>query len=403
MSSGGKLYWVRNRREECKVKGIVVVFAWVSLGDVQLKDFLALYSSLGWNCLVSRADYLNPFIPDRATSLAFSVLDELVKELRRGICPVVLASFSGGSKACLYKLLQIIEGCSDVELILEDSRILANCISGQIYDSDPIEFTKDLGARFALHRSIFRMPGSSKLVSLFAKGVTSSLDALFITRFGSQRAEYWKSLYSSVGLGAPFLILFSQNDDVATCSTLSDFAQNLQYLGANVKVMKCDTSVHIGRYKHQSVQYTAAVTEFLEQAVSIFSAKLQKLGERSHMDDGISDLIYDLQNAAVDSNQSFRRVALRPNDHFFLPSSSGYQNSREFGSTAQEPRDRLPHRSSPPCLSANSVLGQALFDACVPKNVGGWDIKFSGSLNGEPFASVRRRSPLRNMKHRSRL
>ncbi|XP_042008555.1 uncharacterized protein LOC121757128 isoform X1 [Salvia splendens] len=403
MSSGGKLYWVRNRGEECKVKGIVVVFAWVSLGDVQLKDFLALYSSLRWNCLVSRADYLNPFIPDRATSLAFSVLDELVKELRRGICPVVLASFSGGSKACLYKLLQIIEGCSDVELSLEDSRILANCISGQIYDSDPIEFTKDLGARFALHRSISRMPGSSKLVSLFAKGVTSSLDALFITRFGSQRAEYWKSLYSSVGLGAPFLILFSQNDDVATCSTLSDFAQNLQDLGADVKVMKCDTSVHIGRYKPQSVQYTAAVTEFLKQAVSIFSAKLQKLGERSHMDDGISYLICDLQNAAVDSNQSFSRVAVGPNDHFFLPSSSGYQNSRELGSTAQEPRDRLPHRSSPPSLSANSVLGQALFDACVPKNVEGWDIKFSGSLNGEPFASVRRRSPLRNMKHRSRL
>lgn len=76
--------------------------------------------------------------------------------------------------------------------------MLANCICGQIYDSDPIEFTKDLGARFALHRSILRIPGSSKLVSMFAKGVTSSLDALFITRFGSQRADYWQTLYSSV-------------------------------------------------------------------------------------------------------------------------------------------------------------------------------------------------------------
>ncbi|XP_047980502.1 uncharacterized protein LOC125222103 isoform X1 [Salvia hispanica] len=400
MSSGGKLYWARNRGEECQAKGIVVVFAWVSVGDVQLKDFVAHCSSLGWNCLVSRADYLNPFIPERATSLAFSVLAELVKELRCGICPVVLASFSGGSKACFYKLLQIVEGCSDMELSLEDSRILANCISGQIYDSDPIEFTKDLGARFALHHSILRMPGSSKLVSLVAKGVTSSLDALFITRFGSQRAEYWKSLYSSVGLGAPFLILFSENDDVAPCSTVCDFAQNLQDLGADVKLVKCDTSICTGSYKHPSVQYTAAVTEFLEHAVSIFSAKLQKLGERSYMDDEVSYLICDLQNAAVDSNQSFRRVAVGPNDHFFLPSSSGYQNSREFGSTA---RDRLPHRSSPPCLSANSVLGQALFDACVPKKVEGWDIKFTGSLNGEPFASVRRRSPVRGIKHRSRL
>ncbi|XP_042058924.1 uncharacterized protein LOC121803311 isoform X1 [Salvia splendens] len=85
-------------------------------------------------------------------------------------------------KACPYSYCRFIEGCSDMELSLEDSRILANCISGQIYDSDPIEFTKDLGARFALRRSILRMPGLSKLVSLVAKGVTSSLDALFITR-----------------------------------------------------------------------------------------------------------------------------------------------------------------------------------------------------------------------------
>lgn len=157
-----------------------------------------------------------------------------------------------------------------------------------------------------------------------------------------------------------------------------------------------------GHYKHQSVHYTAAVTELLEQAVSVFSGKLQKLGERSRMDDGISYLICDLQNAAVDSNQSFRRVAIGPNDHFFLPSSSEYQNSREFGSVQQEGRERLPHRSSP-CMSANSVLGQALFDACIPKNVEGWDIKFSGSVNGEPFASVRRRLPFQSMKHRSRL
>lgn len=159
-----------------------------------------------------------------------------------------------------------------------------------------------------------------------------------------------------------------------------------------------------GHFKHQLVQYTAAITELLEQAVSIFSEKLQKR-EKSRMDemhDEISDLICDLQNAAVDSNQSFRRVAVGPNDHFFLPSSSEYQNSREFGSMQQERKDRLPHRSTP-CLSANSVLGQTLFDVCVPKNVEGWDIKFSGSLNGEPFASVRRRSPFRGMKHRSRL
>ncbi|KAL0422644.1 UNVERIFIED_CONTAM: hypothetical protein Slati_3287300 [Sesamum latifolium] len=371
MSSGGRFYWVRNPGEEFKAKGIVVVFAWVSVSDVQLKDFIGLCSYLGWNSLVCRSDYLNPFIPERATTLAFSVLNELVKELRSGPSPVVFAAFSGGCKACMYKVLQIIEGCSEVELSLEDSRLVASCISGQIYDSDPVEFTTDLGARFALHPSILKVPGSAKLVSLFAKGVTSSLDALFITRFGSQRADYWRTLYSSVGLRAPFLILSSENDDVAPISTQYNFAQRIQGLGA----------------------------------VLTFSEKIQKLEKESpinDMHDEISELICDLQNAAVCSNQSFRRVAVGPNDHFFLPSSSEYQDRKEFGSVPEDRKERSPHRPSP-CMSTNSVLGQILFDVCVPKNVEGWDIKFSGSLNGEPFASVRRRSPFGGIKHRSRL
>ncbi|KAL7156782.1 hypothetical protein ABFS83_02G032400 [Erythranthe nasuta] len=384
-SRGGRFYWVRNREEGFKPKGIIVVFSWISINDFQLKDFARLYSSLGWNSLVCRSDYLNPFVPERATSLAFSVVAELVKELRNGPCPVVLASFSGGSKACMYKVLQIIEGSSDVDLSLEDSRLVVSCISGQIYDSDPIEFTSDLGARFSLHRSILKMPGSSKLVSLFAKGVTSSLDALFITSFGSQRADYWETLYSSVGLEAPFLIVYSENDYVAPFSTLCNFAQQLQVLGGNVKVVKLSTSANVGHYKHQNVQYTAAINELLEKAISNFSEKIQKLGEKS--------------------NQSFRRVSFgQDDDHFFLPSSSDYRNSRDFEPTQQQqdPKERLPHRSSP-CLSANSVLGQALFDVCIPKNIEGWDIKFSGSLNGEPFGSIRRRSTFSGMKQRSRL
>ncbi|KAL0384196.1 UNVERIFIED_CONTAM: hypothetical protein Sradi_2813900 [Sesamum radiatum] len=321
MSSGGRFYWVRNPGEEFKAKGIVVVFAWVSVSDVQLEDFTGLYSYLGWNSLVCRSDYLNPFIPERATTLAFSVLNELVKELRSGPSPVVFAAFSGGCKACMYKVLQIIEGCSEVEL--------------------------------------------------------------------------------SLGLHAPFLILCSENDDVAPISTQYNFAQRIQELGGNVKVVKWSTTAHLGHYKHESVQYMTAITELLEQAVSTFSEKIQKLEKKSHFDDmhdEISELICDLQNAAVHSNQSFRRVAVGPNDHFFLPSSSECQDRKEFGSVPEDRQERSPHPLSP-----NSVLGQILFDVCVPKNVEGWDIKFSGSLNGEPFASVRRRSPFGGIKHRSRL
>lgn len=49
------------------------------------------------------------------------------------------------------------------------------------------------------------------------------------------------------GLGAPFLILCSENDDVAPCSTPCHFAHNLQDLGADVKVVKSDTSIHVGQ------------------------------------------------------------------------------------------------------------------------------------------------------------
>jgi hypothetical protein len=82
--------------------------------------------------------------------------------------------------------------------VKDESRLVKNCISGHIYDSCPIDFTSDLGARFALHPAIQRMPGPSKFVSWVAKGLASGLDGLYLTRFESQRAEYWQTLYSSI-------------------------------------------------------------------------------------------------------------------------------------------------------------------------------------------------------------
>lgn len=77
-------------------------------------------------------------------------------------------------------------------------QLVRNCVSGHIYDSSPLDFTSDLGAQFALHPSILKMPGSLKLVSWVAKGIASGLDALYLTRFEAQRVEYWQALYSSV-------------------------------------------------------------------------------------------------------------------------------------------------------------------------------------------------------------
>jgi hypothetical protein len=82
--------------------------------------------------------------------------------------------------------------------VKDECRLVKNCISGHIYDSSPIDFTSDVAAQFSLHPAIQRMPGPSKFVSWVAKGLASGLDGLYLTRFESQRAEYWQTLYSSI-------------------------------------------------------------------------------------------------------------------------------------------------------------------------------------------------------------
>ncbi|KAI3695573.1 hypothetical protein L1987_78571 [Smallanthus sonchifolius] len=234
---------------------------------------------------------------------------------------------------------------------------------------------------------------------MIAKGVTSGLDALFLTRFGSRRSEYWQTLYSSVGLGAPFLILCSENDGLAPYPVICSFAQQVQGLGGHVQLVGWKDSPHVGHYKHNPIQYRAAVIEFLDHSISVFNQKLQKLGERNGMEgmhDKICELICDLQKAAVDSNQSFGRVAVGPNDHFFLPSSAKCQAS---GSSQDEQKTTV-HLASPPGLNPHSVLGQVLFDVCVPKNIEGWDVKFE---NRKPFATASKWSSPSKRMRRSRL
>lgn len=156
-----------------------------------------------------------------------------------------------------------------------------------------------------------------------------------------------------------------------------------------------------GHYKNYPIQYRAAVTSLLENAASVFSQKIRQLGDTAGIEgihDEMSELICDLQKVAVDSNQSLRRVAIGPNDHFFLPSSAENNNREGSGSLQDEQTERSIYVHSPLNISAHSVLGQVLFDVCVPKNVEGWDIKFSGTVNGQPFASVRRRSPFHCVK-----
>ncbi|XP_050210813.1 uncharacterized protein LOC126661092 [Mercurialis annua] len=396
---GGRgVYWGRKQSE---FKGIAVIFGWTSISNSQLKSYVDLYSSLRWNSLISHSDFLTAFYPNRALSMGYVLTKELVEELRIRPSPVVFVSLSGGSKACMYKVFQIIQGTCEGQINLDDSRLLRSCFSGHIYDSSPVDFTSDFGARFALHPTIQQMPGPSKLVSWFAKGVVSGLDGLYLTRFESQRAEYWQTLYSSVEFGAPYLILCSDSDHLAPCRSICRFAQRLQDLGGDVRLVKWNVSPHIGHYEHYPIQYRSAVTNLLDMATSVFSKRIQQLREGVGLDglhDEISELICNLQDAAVNSNQSLRRVAIEPGDHFFVPSSSEKPSNRESEPLQDEKKELSVYVPTSPGINANSLLGQILFDVCVPKNVEGWDIRFACSLKGQPIASARRHSPHNGVK-----
>ncbi|KAF8109297.1 hypothetical protein N665_0098s0025 [Sinapis alba] len=117
--------------------GVVVIFAWSSINDNHLTSFVDLYTSLGWNSLVCRADFLTAFYPEMALSLAFYLLSDLVEELKTRPCPVIFLAISGALKACMYKVLQVIMGDCEAQIHpvrMDDSQLVRNCLSGHVYD-----------------------------------------------------------------------------------------------------------------------------------------------------------------------------------------------------------------------------------------------------------------------------
>ncbi|ONK55408.1 uncharacterized protein A4U43_UnF3660 [Asparagus officinalis] len=400
---GGRFYWGTSEKErrERESNGVVVIFAWLSSQERNLKPFIDLYSSLGWISFVCHSDFLTLFFPDKAASLACGVLNEIVKEVKIRSLPIVFASFSGGPKGCLYKVLQLMEGKCQGQPSLDEYLLVRDCACGQLFDSSPVDFTSDLGTRFVLHPSVLKMSQPPRVVSWMAKAFASGLDTLFISRFEAQRAEYWETLLSSVNVG-PILILCSEDDQLAPYPVVSNFAQNLQELGGDVRLLKWKSSPHVGHYKHYPAEYKAAVTELLAKATLHYQQKKKHspIDQTSGMAGSsrkISESVCCLHKAADSSNNSLRRVAIDPSDHFFLPSSTEYHETKEGGSLVNEQRGGSFQMQGPPTVNANGVLGKILFDVCVPKNIEGWDIK--------PVASSHRNGPFNPIKclRRSRL
>lgn len=374
---GGKFYWGR-KEVVGKVDGIVVVFAWMSSEERHVKNYVDLYSSLGWNSLVCHSQFLNLFFPDKAASLASEVISQLLKELKIKPCPVVFASFSGGPKAVLYKLLQIIEGqCQGQDV--DDHRLLGDCVSGYIFDSTPVDFTSDLGTRFILHPTVLKMSRPPTIVSWIANCISSSLDAMFLSRFESDRAEYWQTLYSTVSMGAPYLILCSTNDDLAPYHVILNFTQRLQELGGDVKLVTWDNSPHVGHYRHHPSEYKGAVSELLVKAALSYSHRIRRLeGEKLGLDglnDSNSHPFTNMRKATSRSQQSSHRVSPEVKDYSFAHGSLEYHEDTDLETLQDEHKERYVSVSEQSSISVHGVLGQFVFGECVPKDVEDWDAR----------------------------
>uniref|UniRef100_A0A0A9F7E1 DUF829 domain-containing protein n=1 Tax=Arundo donax TaxID=35708 RepID=A0A0A9F7E1_ARUDO len=401
---GGRYYWAPGSVPSGEARGVAVLFAWVWSDEAQLRPFVDLYALLGWRCLVCHPDLVALYLSEKASSLASGVICELVKELKIKPVPTVLASFSGGSKGCMYKVIQLLDGNCKGDTTMKDYRLVRNCICGQIYDSGPVDFVSDVGTQFLQKPVVGNSSQPSILRSWMAKALASGMDTLFPSRIEAQRAEYWHTLYSSSGLG-PVLILCSEDDDLAPYHVICGFARRLIELGTDVKLIKWSDSPHVGHYKSHEGEYKAAVNDILEKALVTFCHRSQ-LNDTSATGDQeykIAHSVCSLHNVAANSNESLRRVVNSPSDHFFLPSSKDHNKSREPDSLIEEQRRHVSH---PPYMEPQGVLGHILFDVCVPKNVEGWDIKPSVSPNGRPtLTSARQLGPFNPIKYfrRSRL
>ncbi|MBA0691668.1 hypothetical protein Goari_009282, partial [Gossypium aridum] len=162
-------------------------------------------------------------------------------------------------------------------------------------------------------------------------------------------------------------------------------------------------------YRDYPVDYRAAVTELLGKASALYFRRIQQLeGEQvgsAGAHDEISEPISNISKTALSPNLSFHGTPLMQSDHFLLPSSIEYYEGRDFGSVQDEQKESLIRLPQPSSIDVNGVLGQILFDVCVPKDVEGWDMKSSDSSSRHPYTSPWRNSHFNPIKciRRSRL
>ncbi|KAJ4790661.1 Transmembrane protein 53 [Rhynchospora pubera] len=377
----GRYYWGKKTTDSGDHEGclgIVVLFAWLSSKEKHVKPYLNLFSSLHWSSFVCHSEFATLFFPDKAASLADGVIKELAKELKKKPMPVVFASFSGGPKGCTYKVLQLINGVCKGQLAQDDYQLVRDCLCGLIFDSSPVDFKSDIGTKFILHPTVLKISRPPRVLSWMAGAVASGLDTLFIRNFEEQRADFWQTLYNSANVG-PFLILCSEDDDLAPYSVIADFVKQLEERGADVSLMSWKSSRHVGHYKYYPDEYRSCVADLLQKAVALYSSRKELNGLLTALKEPSSNIpssIHNPHKTASTLNKSLTRAPIDPVNQYSLPSSMEYEENQ--GETKP---DLLPTQSEHN-FKLSGVLGQVLFDVCDPKDVEGWDLNLSLPIDG---------------------
>ncbi|KVH99373.1 Protein of unknown function DUF829, TMEM53 [Cynara cardunculus var. scolymus] len=207
-------------------------------------------------------------------------------------------------------------------------------------------------------------------------------------------------LYSSLGwdslaMGAPYLILCSENDELAPYQIICNFVQRLENLGGDVKLVKWSNSPHVGHYRHHPEEYRAAVIELLTKAGSIYSTRVEQ--QLKSINNETSEPVHHLQEPLVSGSryhQNSKRLALDLNQRMIVPRSMAYDQVRETGPVQGEAEERFIRQSVMAEMNCDGIVGEILFDVGVLKNVEDWDLRSFGRHSDINFIKCIRRSKM---------
>eukprot|EP00897_Mesotaenium_endlicherianum_P004920 jgi/Mesen1/4456/ME000227S03473 len=198
------------------------------------------------------------WFPQRALSLARQVLEVLHLEVGSTARPILFAAFSGGCKACLYKLLQELENCPEKYAVLRRS------FAGLALDSCPIDFVSAIGVKF-LSDPPGRVGQPSWLRHAAATAAVPVLDFFFLSAFEAQRAQFWSAL-TAWALKGPVIVFYCQSDVLAPHERITQFIADVTASGGHVTGVFWNKSEHVGHLRQHPQDYEEKFRTFLAAA-----------------------------------------------------------------------------------------------------------------------------------------